>query len=167
MNRSGFNDDCDDDDPLATGRWRAAVNASLRGKRGQAFLRELLAALDAMPDKRLIADAAVADGCMCTLAVVAAKRGVDLERLDYDMQDWAWDRVAATLGISESMAREVMYINDEHTSVRGWVRLDGPPDRWNTEPEAYLPLPDVEGRRWQYMRDWVANQIRDTAPSNP
>ena len=158
MSRSGYNDD-DSDDPLTVGRWTAAVNASLRGKRGQAFLRELLDELDAMPDKRLIANAATKDGCMCTLAVVAAKRGHDLQKLDYDMEMWEWDRIADQLGISQAMAREVMYINDEHTDERGWVRLDGPPDPWGGEPEAYLPLPNVEERRWRYMRDWVAKQL--------
>lgn len=46
MSRSGYSDDCDD--PLQEGRWRAAVNSAIRGKRGQAFLREALAALVAV-----------------------------------------------------------------------------------------------------------------------
>lgn len=54
MSRSGYTDD--DDDPLATGRWRAQVRSAIRGKRGQAFLRELIAALDAMPEKALITE---------------------------------------------------------------------------------------------------------------
>ena len=52
MSRSGYSDDC-------SGRelnlWRGAVESAIRGKRGQAFLREMLVALDAMPEKRLIA----------------------------------------------------------------------------------------------------------------
>lgn len=163
MNRSGFSDECDD--PLAAGRWTAAVNSSLRGKRGQAFLRELLAALDAMPDKRLIANAAAKDGCMCTLAVVAAKRGQDLEQLDAYMQGWDWDCLAESLGISEALAREVMYLNDEGVSEMDWVRLDGPPDLWGRTPEVYTQIPDAAERRWRYMRDWVAKQLKE--PGSP
>lgn len=52
MSRSGY---CDDiDDTLAHGRWRAQVRSATRGKRGQKLLREMLAALDAMPEKRLV-----------------------------------------------------------------------------------------------------------------
>lgn len=54
MSRSGY---CDDiEDPLELGRWRAQVRSATRGKRGQKLLRDLLAALDAMPDKRLVAN---------------------------------------------------------------------------------------------------------------
>ena len=44
MSRSGYGDDYGDDDPLAIGRWRGAVNSAIRGKRGQQTLREILAA---------------------------------------------------------------------------------------------------------------------------
>ena len=53
MSRSGY---VDCDDPLAAGRWSAQVKSAMRGKRGQAFLRELASAMDAMPVKELIAD---------------------------------------------------------------------------------------------------------------
>jgi hypothetical protein len=52
MSRSGYDEDMDD--PLALGRWRAQVASSTRGKRGQKLLRDMLAALDAMPEKRLV-----------------------------------------------------------------------------------------------------------------
>jgi hypothetical protein len=54
MSRSGYSDDCED--VLAWGRWRGRVASAIRGKRGQAFLKELLAALDALPEKRLVAN---------------------------------------------------------------------------------------------------------------
>jgi hypothetical protein len=46
MSRSGYSDDHSEWDLI---RWRGAVASAIRGKRGQAFLRELLVALDAMP----------------------------------------------------------------------------------------------------------------------
>ena len=48
MSRHGYID-FDGDDPLEEGRWRGAMKAAMRGKRGQAFFQELIEALDAMP----------------------------------------------------------------------------------------------------------------------
>ena len=60
MSRSGLVED-DGDDPLAHGRWRGAVKSAINGKRGQQFLRELADALDAMPEKVLVAGALQAE----------------------------------------------------------------------------------------------------------
>lgn len=56
MSRSGYTDDGWDDESAqwAAIRYAGALKSAVRGKKGQAFLRELLAALDAMPVKRLI-----------------------------------------------------------------------------------------------------------------
>lgn len=51
MSRSGYSEI---DDQWATIRWRGQVASVKRGQKGQAFFRELLAALDALPEKRLI-----------------------------------------------------------------------------------------------------------------
>jgi hypothetical protein len=50
MGRAGYSEDCDG---WALIRWRGAVTSAIRGKRGQAFLREMLDALDALPVKRI------------------------------------------------------------------------------------------------------------------
>ena len=74
------NDYCDDDyDPLAAGRWEANVKRSIEGKRGQSVLRDLRAALLALPEKRLIAgDFATPDGEVCAVGcAVAYKRAQD------------------------------------------------------------------------------------------
>lgn len=44
MSRHGYSDDCHDD-ILSFGQWRGQVASAIRGKRGQAFLKELIAAL--------------------------------------------------------------------------------------------------------------------------
>ena len=49
MSRSGYSDNCDN-----VQLWRSAVKRAMTGYRGQAFLRKLRTALDAMPVKRLI-----------------------------------------------------------------------------------------------------------------
>lgn len=160
MSRSGYIDDCDD--PLAMGRWRAAVRSAINGRRGQAFLREMLAALDAMPDKRLIREHLKFDGdqcrfgspevivgadeladahsgtpmpmgAVCALGAVGTVRGMDLSKLDPHESEG----VAAAFGIADALAREIVYLNDDGGSYR-----ESPEDRW---------------RR---MRAWVANMIR-------
>lgn len=130
MSRSGYNDDCGGWDLI---RWRGAVNSALKGKRGQAFLAELRDALDAMPDKRLIADSLQAEGEFCTIGVLGAKRGVDMAVLDPDDRE----AVGEAFGISPAMASEIVFMNDEGS--------------WQAEtPE----------QRWTRMRDWVESNIK-------
>ncbi len=88
-----------------------------------------------MPVKELIADELVADGCMCTLGVVGAARGVDMQAIDAHN----YRKVAETFGIARAMAQEVMFINDEG----GW--------RYDEETPA---------QRWERMRSWVDEQLR-------
>ncbi len=109
--------------------WRGAVASAIRGKRGQEFLRELVDALDALPEKRLIADELEVKGCYCAIGAVGAKRGLDMAGLDpYEI-----DEVASTFGISVALAREIVWTNDEGVwmkespesrfwRVRAWAR---------------------------------------------
>jgi hypothetical protein len=66
MSRSGYSDDFDFDN-LALGRWRAQVASAIRGARGQAFLCELVVALDALPEKKLIAHDLESNGNVCAI----------------------------------------------------------------------------------------------------
>lgn len=133
MSRSGYTEDCEDNWSLIM--WRGRVASSIKGKRGQAFLRELLDALDAMPEKRLIANHLRVEGAVCTLGAIGAQRGVELESIDpYDH-----DRLAGVFNIASPLVQEIEWMNDEFD--------------WNATPE----------KRWQNMRAWVAQQIRDSA----
>lgn len=164
MSRSGYTDD--NDDPLAHGRWRQAVKRALQGKRGQAMLRELVDALDAMEDKRLYPGSfATADGEFCALGVLGAKRGTKMDDLGGDECDPA--EVGRRFGIAPAMAAEIMYLNDEH-SVDCWkwatVEICGPvrpgyPDwgRHTKEVQVYNEAHPQE--RWQKMRAWAAAEI--------
>lgn len=177
MSRSGYNDDCED--PLAVGRWRAAVRSALTGRRGQALLRELAEALDAMPDKRLYPGSfATADGEFCTLGVLGAKRGTDMSDLgDEDGCDPAM--VGQRFGIAPAMAAEIMYLNDEY-AVDEWkwvdVEICGPMPEYRViffgRHEALQRVHERHKRtvrvhntnapaeRWQAMRRWVAEQLK-------
>ncbi len=80
MNRSGYCESCEGWELI---RWRGAVASAIRGKRGQALLTELLTALDAMPDKRLIAhELETDDGEVCALGAVGKLRQMQLSSLD-------------------------------------------------------------------------------------
>lgn len=71
MSRSGYSVDGD------YSEWqqimhRGRVASATRGKRGQAMLRDLLGALDAMPHKRLIAHDLIAAGKVCAISSLRA-----------------------------------------------------------------------------------------------
>jgi hypothetical protein len=139
MSRSGYSDDYGSEGPWGLIRWRGAVKAALKGKRGQAFLREMVEAMDAMPVKELTAHS-LRDhetGAVCALGAVGAKRGMDLSPLDPDDSF----SVASAFGLSDAMVREIVYENDEGT--------------WDRETPA---------QRWQRMRDWAQGWIKDTTP---
>lgn len=168
MSRSGYTDD--NDDPLAHGRWRQAVKRSLEGKRGQALLRELVEALDAMPDKRLYSGSfATADGEFCTLGVLGAKRGVKMDDLG-DSFDCEPATVGQRFGIATAMAAEIMYLNDEY-AVEEWkwvdVEICGPvrpgwPD-WGRHTKSVRVHNDSHPQeRWARMREWAIKNIKST-----
>jgi hypothetical protein len=149
MSRSGYGD-CDCDEANAN-LYRANTDRAFAGKRGQAFLKEMLAAMDAMPEKRLIAygfevtedldyRANENVGDVCALGTVSKSRGIKMPDVDPEDTDYAIGEIASKrLGIAECMAREIMYMNDEFHNHR------------KTEtPE----------ERFVRMRKWIEKQIR-------
>ncbi len=122
MSRSGYTDDDSSEYPLAL--WRGAVMSSIRGKRGQKLLKELVAALDAMPVKRLIAHELVKDGECCALGSIALAKGKDVSAID--PEDYCV--VAKEFDVAEPLVREIEYENDEGGS---WCTEENPEDRWN------------------------------------
>ena len=138
MSRSGYNEDIEDNWQLI--RWRGMVASSIRGKRGQKFLTDLLAALDAMPEKRLIRDELESQGEVCAIGALGLAKGIDMA--DIDPEDPP--QVASAFDIAECLAQEVVYENDEGS--------------WQKEtPE----------QRWTRMRKWVAAKIAARVPAGP
>jgi len=129
MSRSGYSEDLDNWQLI---KWRGMVASAIRGKRGQKFLTELLAALDAMPEKRLIADELEAEGEVCAIGALGRVRGVDMSELDPECPD----QVASVFDIAECLAQEVVYENDECS-------------RYQETPE----------QRWTRMRAWLVSKI--------
>jgi hypothetical protein len=80
----------------------------IRGRRGQAFLREMLIAMDALPEKKLVQGTFEADGAVCALGSVGRARGIDMAKIvPVDSPT-----VAGAFGISEALAREITFQND-------------------------------------------------------
>jgi hypothetical protein len=134
MSRSGYRDDYDYNGAL--NRWRANVNRSIGGKRGQSFLREMASALDAMPVKELVADEVVRDSeHVCAMGAVAVARGLDVSRLDVEDAE----EVGKTFGIAGAMAREISFENDERAAWAGHK--------------------ETPAERWTRMRKWVSDNL--------
>lgn len=135
MSRSGY---IDDEGDWYAIMYRGTVKSALRGKRGQAFLHEMLAAMDALTAPRLIANELVQEGEACAIGTVAMRRGIDVTELDPE----DYERVAATFGIAKAMAREIAYENDE----------------------AYYGPPETPEQRFQRVRAWIVSQITPPPP---
>lgn len=132
MSRSGYSDNGDH-----LNLYRANVDRSIKGKKGQAFLKGLAKALDEMPVKRLIAgDLVTKEGECCAIGAFCKAKGIKTEEVDV----WDNEAVGNLVNISEMMAAEIEYENDEHYD---W--------RWDK--------PETPEERWIRMRKWVQNSI--------
>lgn len=132
MSRSGYDYDGDGWDDI---RWRGAVASAIRGRRGQAFLRELLEALDGMEEPGLIGgEFATVEGDVCALGAVAQRRGLPVLGIDSE----AHDELAELLGIAPALVREIEFENDE----------------------AFLGVVTPR-ERWERMRSWVLRNLHD------
>ncbi len=131
MSRSGYSEDCDGWELI---RWRGAVASAIRGKRGQSFLREMLTALEALPQKRLIAEQLEEGGEVCAIGSVGKLRGLDMSRLDPEYSD----HIAKVFGVSEALVKEIESINDGDFCWRG-----------DMTPE----------KRFDTVRKWVVTQL--------
>lgn len=149
MSRSGYTDDCDGDNWQHI-CWRGMVASATRGRRGQAFFKDMLAALDAMPVKRLVANELESPDIVpcshwgmfetrsvCAIGAVGQARGIDMKKIDPE----DYGRVSSVFNIAEPLAQEIVYINDEWGGYR-----ETPEDRFIR------------------MRKWVAAQIVRTRP---
>lgn len=138
MSRSGYSDDYDWDQESrwANIRWRGQVASAIRGKRGQKMFKDMLAALDALPEKKLIKNELDCTDGVCALGALGRMRGMDMSKLDPDNSD----QVSAAFDIADQLAREIVYMNDEGS----W---------YNEKPED----------RFARMRQWVSGCIKDAS----
>lgn len=130
MGRHGYSDDCEN---LAM--WRGQVASAIRGKRGQAFLNDLVQALEAMPEKKLIAHELIENGQVCAIGAVGLAKGIDLSEVDpYD-----YDTLCEKFNIAHQLVREIEFENDENGG---------------NNPE----------ERWRRMLAWAKEQLKNSNP---
>lgn len=147
MGRHGLND-CgdwgDEDANLVFGRWRGQVESAIRGKSGQKFLKELVRALDALPEKKLVSESLQEqDGAVCALGAVARARGIDMSQWtpgpDEDKDDFHSDQVYELEGvfhIAHQLISEIIWENDEQCGRK------------------------TQEERWTWMRKWANYRIK-------
>jgi len=132
------------DGPDTSGLWFASMRKGMRGARGQAALRELEAALLALPERRLIEDEMCDGEGVCAAGALLLKRATDrgedrkaaLDRIAGTWGDLdagiAYRPLAKELGIGATLAWAIMEVNDEdcggmepedrYAAVLDWVR---------------------------------------------
>lgn len=152
MSRSGYSEnECDSqEEQWAQIRWRGAVASALRGKRGQAFIRELKEQLEAMPEKKLIAEELINEnGEVCAVACVMKARGIDMTDVEID----DFERIADLCNVNEKVIQEIEWENDQarkfyvgpHVGYQNTAMT-----HWDTSPET----------RWKEMHAWCEAQLR-------
>lgn len=150
MSRSGYSDDCEN-----IGLWRSAVDRATFGKRGQAFFKRLVTALDAMPVKRLITGEIVnSSGDVCALGAVDPVARVDPEDCY---------AVGEHFRIAPALAAEIAYMNDERFGGE-YCYAEGP-DRqsvavsYRAHCGVWTFIEYSPEERWSRMRAWAQKQI--------
>lgn len=168
MSRSGYDDDSED--ALAHGRWRAQVASATRGKRGQRLLGDMLAALDAMPEKRLVAHelevSAEADARdAAAWAAITQRDPSEYITTCVRRADGVREGDVCALGSVGKMRGLDMSSLDPHDpdTVAGALDVAAPLAREvtyiNDECGRHDETPE---QRWVRVRAWVSSQIKTT-----
>lgn len=126
--------------------WQSNCERSIKGKVGQRELRELEAALLAMPEKRLIHGSLVdEEGGVCAIACYARHKGVNLATFDPDEDS---DQAGIAAGMPRMVAWKVVELND--------FTLDSVYDP--TRLSRFRPMTPEE--RYTAVLKWVREQIK-------
>ena len=150
MSRSGYDEDYESDNNWGWIQWAGRVASSIRGKRGQAMLRALRDALDAMEVKALVKDSLVTrDGDCCAIGALLKQREPPYMVAIFECQDGGEEDeleefneiIAEDLDVAAPLVQEIVYQNDERCSL--------------STPE----------ERWTKMRAWVEKYIREEVPA--
>jgi hypothetical protein len=140
MSRIGISDD--EEFPGQFGLWQGNCQRSIKGRVGQAALRELEAALLALPQKRLIAgELEDSEGEVCALGALKRYKGVAEVKAE---PEWEMEEVGVELGMPRLVAWKVVALNDDEFDWRAPI-----------SPE----------ERYEKVLTWVRKQLIE--PSQP
>jgi len=120
---------------------------SLQGRKGQAALRELEAALLALPEKRLIAEHLEdANGDVCTIGALARFKGKITDEIK-ELGEYEMETVGERLGIPRMVAWKIVEITD--------IQLPGNFHHYNS--------PVSPEYRYEKVLAWVQSQLSNSA----
>lgn len=146
---SRYDCDGDGDGPEYNNAWdlqeQAGLNA-LRGKRGQAVLKELEVALLALPEKKLLHGKLSREGGVCAIGALALKRRMEAgeardaalkwmeEQVDpEDCEEWGEQTAYFAkkhLGVVKALAYKISFENDEGRGEYNHGHKETDEERW-------------------------------------
>lgn len=147
----------DEERPGQFALWDANCLRSIKGKVGQRELRELEAALLALPSKRLVQGTLADDDDVCAIGAYAKHKGVDISRFDPEDES---DGVGIAAGMPPLVAWKVVAMNDLHFDTV-WEVAHGPIQRGHGQYQGGIPyVRDMTPEeRYERMLAWVRKQF--------
>jgi len=132
----------DDWEPWMNGQRAGALRSAIRGRRGQQFLRDLVNALDALPEPELSAGALEdkETGCCCAFGAVRRHRGAESVPLGFHPmeEDVTPDHLTEPFDVSRALAWEVVEAKE------GWSKSN---------------LPGARRQRFKDVRRWAVGAL--------
>ena len=176
--RIGYSDE--EDYPNQFELWQGNCRRSLRGRKGQAFLRELEAALVALPEKRLIADDVAKAGEVCAVGAWLLKKRTEAGRPRADVlaeleaidsEDCQTDDLAISEGAPRLCAWSVVELNDILCDTQ-WVKYQGPERSAFCYENNYrslggYPVPLTPEERYERILTWVRANLLTALKGTP
>lgn len=160
--RIGYSED--EDYPGQFALWQGNCQRSLKGRAGQNALRELEAALLALPDRRLIAGKMIdAEGDVCSIGALAKYKGRDLlsePHVGPDDEfegDGEMEEIGMELGLPRLVAWKVVELNDIQLDGCDLVTCEGPYRWYSEKPKAWVPI--TPEARYERVLAWVRRQL--------
>lgn len=151
----------EEDRPGQFALWDANCRRSIKGHVGQRELRELEAALLALPEKRLIRGSLTDDdGGVCAIACYAKYKGVDLSTFDPEDES---DEVGIAAGMPRLVAWKVVALNDIELDTV-WEVAHGPIERGHGQYKGGVPLirEMTPEERYERVLAWVRRSTGKT-----
>lgn len=157
MGRINYSED--EDYPGQFNIWQANCRRSLQGKAGQAALRDLEAALLALPEKRLIHGVLTdEDNGVCAVACYARHKGLDLSKFDPEDES---DEVGIKAGMPRLVAWSVVALND--ITLESWLGyVEGPRTKEESRyggDGVWVHRPLTPEERYEKVLWWVREQL--------
>jgi hypothetical protein len=156
MARINYSDE--EDRPGQFALFQANCGRSLRGKAGQRALRELEAALLALPEKRLIRERLWEAGEVCAVGAYAQYKGLDIWTMDPEDDS---DEVGVAAGMPRLVAWKVVALNDIELDTV-WEPAYGPVQRGHGIYQGGIALirEMTPEERFDRVLAWVRSHLR-------